>query len=156
MVERFHNQREIFLHKIMMFLILWYGNNWRNPWELVWTTLERLDVFMEMETEFLVNTIKICPTLYNLHQQTPYIFCTTFTGGLGNYTPSKIQMSETPFQLGVSRGKAPVETAATPTINNNKPNGSQDKLDGKNGEVLRPTEDAISWSGSSSSSDILF
>ncbi|TRY62873.1 hypothetical protein TCAL_15202 [Tigriopus californicus] len=76
--------------------------------------------------------------------------------GLGNYTPSKIQMNEAPFQLGVSRGKTPTEAASTPNSNNNKPNGSQDKPDGKGGEVLRPTEDAISWSGSSSSSDILF
>eukprot|EP00094_Tigriopus_californicus_P011994 TCALIF_11588-PA protein Name:"Protein of unknown function" AED:0.19 eAED:0.23 QI:0/0.2/0.16/0.66/0.6/0.66/6/0/1565 len=68
--------------------------------------------------------------------------------------PMKIQMNEAPFQLGVSRGKTPTEAASTPNSNNNKPNGSQDKPDGKGGEVLRPTEDAISWSGSSSSSDI--
>ena len=28
-----------------------------------------------------------------------------FAGGLGSYTPSKIQMTETPFQLGVSQQK---------------------------------------------------
>merc|ERR1712228_228221 len=75
-------------------------------------------------------------------------------GGLGSYTPSK--MADTPFQLGVSR--------TVPHASSNKhTNNDTTKLPNINGnsameteEVLRPTEDAISWSGSSSSSDMLF
>jgi len=75
-------------------------------------------------------------------------------GGLGSYTPSK--MADTPFQLGVTR--------TVPHASSNKQtNNDNTKLPNINGnnameteEVLRPTEDAISWSGSSSSSDMLF
>lgn len=66
-------------------------------------------------------------------------------GGLGSYTPSKIQMTEAPFQLGVSRNKS--SSAATAS-------GKKQAESGR--EVLRPIEDAVSWSGSSSSSDLLF
>ena len=68
----------------------------------------------------------------------------SLSGGLGSYTPSKIQMTEAPFQLGVSRSKSSSVAAA----------GKKEAESGK--EVLRPIEDAVSWSGSSSSSDLLF
>ena len=86
--------------------------------------------------------------LYNL-----YIL---FSGGLGSYTPSKMTR-ETPFQLGVSRtvphaSKTPNSTEKVPDSNKNTKNMESNTTE----EVLRPTEDAISWSGSSSSSDMLF
>ena len=73
----------------------------------------------------------------------------SLSGGLGSYTPSKIQMTEAPFQLGVSRNKS------SATANTGSAAGKKKETDsGK--EVLRPIEDAVSWSGSSSSSDLLF
>jgi hypothetical protein len=56
-------------------------------------------------------------------------------------------MTEAPFQLGVSRSSKN-KAAATA-------NSGEGKKGGKD-EVLRPLEDAVSWSGSSSSSDLLF
>ena len=83
-----------------------------------------------------------------------------FAGGLGSYTPSKMSR-DNPFQLGVSRtvphaSKTP--SAATVPDSNPNPNSSPNSNPNPNSseEVLRPTEDAISWSGSSSSSDMLF
>ena len=72
------------------------------------------------------------------------------SGGLGSYTPSKIQMTEAPFQLGVSRNKS----SATATTGSSAAGKKKETDSGK--EVLRPIEDAVSWSGSSSSSDLLF
>ena len=94
--------------------------------------------------------------------------CFQFIGGLGSYTPSKIQMDagDTKFQLGVSRaipnsnpsGKA--ETSVTngqkQLLSNSSKQSNKIKTTGEDGALLKPTEDAISWSGSSSSSDILF
>lgn len=89
-------------------------------------------------------------------------------GGLGSYTPSKIQMDagDTKFQLGVSRAipnSTPIgKMESVTTAQKHSPNNISSKDNNKNtsnGEdsvLLRPTEDAISWSGSSSSSDILF
>jgi len=65
------------------------------------------------------------------------------TGGLGSYTPSKIQMSESPFQLGVSRSKP----TATPAVEA-PPSPPSDPY-------LLPADQGISW-GSSASSDMLF
>lgn len=66
------------------------------------------------------------------------------SGGLGSYTPSKIQMSEAPFQLGVSRTpvtpSAPVSTPSTPPTNDT---------------ALLPADHGLSW-GSAASSDMLF
>ena len=64
---------------------------------------------------------------------------------------------ETPFQLGVSRtvphaSKKNPNSTEVPDSNKNTKNLESNTTD----EVLRPTEDAISWSGSSSSSDMLF
>ncbi len=66
-------------------------------------------------------------------------------GGLGSYTPSKIQMTEKPFQLGVSRAAA----------NSNSSNNSNGEGDGT---VNKDSggENGVSWSGSSTSSDLLF
>jgi len=86
-------------------------------------------------------------------------------GGLGSYTPSKMA-TDTPFQLGVSR-TVPHASSIKQTTNNSvdttKPPSSTNGTSSGNGnaienpdEVLRPTDDAISWSGSSSSSDMLF
>ena len=74
-------------------------------------------------------------------------------GGLGSYTPSKIQMTEAPFQLGVSRNKSSSAAAAAAAAGSSV-SGKKEAESGR--EVLRPIEDAISWSGSSSSSDLLF
>ena len=82
------------------------------------------------------------------------IYSFLITGGLGSYTPSK--MADTPFQLGVTR--------TVPHASSNKQtNNDNTKLPNINGnnameteEVLRPTEDAISWSGGSSSPVMLF
>lgn len=84
-------------------------------------------------------------------------------GGLGSYTPSKMA-TDAPFQLGVSR-TVPHASSIKQTINNSvettKPPSSTNGSGNGNAienpdEVLRPTDDAISWSGSSSSSDMLF
>jgi hypothetical protein len=91
-------------------------------------------------------------------------------GGLGSYTPSKIQLDagDKKFQLGVSR--AIPNSTSSGKIESSSPNGhiypstavvnnrenSNKNTKGEDSVLLRPTEDAISWSGSSSSSDILF
>ena len=73
------------------------------------------------------------------------------------------------FQLGVSRAVpnsnagAKMDTSDSSSSAAHK-NNSNNAIKDKNGKstnqdssvLLRPTEDAISWSGSSSSSDILF
>lgn len=87
----------------------------------------------------------------------------SFPGGLGSYTPSKIQMNDAPFQLGVSRTPASENGGNGGGSTNHSSNGHKDKVekapnsndDGKK-DFLRPIEDATSWSGSSSSSDMLF
>ena len=72
------------------------------------------------------------------------------------------------FQLGVSR--AIPNSTSSGKIESSSPNGhiypstavvnnrdnSNKNTKGEDSVLLRPTEDAISWSGSSSSSDILF
>jgi len=94
-------------------------------------------------------------------------------GGLGSYTPSKI--SDTPFQLGVSRttplssssSSGGAASAAATADRKRKPksaatDGTTEQVKSRQNnsseqqQVLRPTDDAVSWSGSSSSSDILF
>jgi hypothetical protein len=66
------------------------------------------------------------------------------SGGLGSYTPSKIQMIEAPFQLGVSRTpvtpSAPVPPASTPHTSD---------------PALLPADHGLSW-GNAASSDMLF
>ena len=69
------------------------------------------------------------------------------SGGLGSYTPSKI--GDTSFQLGVSRQHVPPSAPAR------KSKGAA-AASGVSGGQLRPAEDAVSWSGSSTTSDILF
>jgi len=67
------------------------------------------------------------------------------SGGLGSYTPSKIQMSEAPFQLGVSRStQQPNPSPAQPT-----------SLDLGDSPALLPADQGISW-GHAASSDMLF
>jgi len=65
------------------------------------------------------------------------------SGGLGSYTPSKIQMIEAPFQLGVSRTpvtpSAPAPSATTHTSD----------------PALLPADHGLSW-GNAASSDMLF
>jgi len=82
-------------------------------------------------------------------------------GGLGSYTPSK--MGDNSFQLGVSRTvphassiKPSADTKQRPSTQNGVKSQSGATVESGVEEVLRPTEDAISWSGSSSSSDMLF
>jgi len=85
-------------------------------------------------------------------------------GGLGSYTPSKMA-TDTPFQLGVSRTVPhassikqttnSVETTKPPSSTKGTSSGNGNAIENPD-EVLRPTDDAISWSGSSSSSDMLF
>merc|ERR1719232_761875 len=94
-------------------------------------------------------------------------------GGLGSYTPSKMSR-DAPFQLGVSRtvphaSKTSPASSSTSTSSSSSssstssstPSSAQSSSgtpdsNSNQDEVLRPTEDAISWSGSSSSSDMLF
>ena len=83
------------------------------------------------------------------------------SGGLGSYTPSK--MGDNSFQLGVSRTvphassiKPSADTKQRPSTQNGVKSQSGATVESGVEEVLRPTEDAISWSGSSSSSDMLF
>ena len=64
-------------------------------------------------------------------------------------------MTEAPFQLGVSRAaKKQQQQQQQAAASNGKHGGPASN--GQQKEVLRPIEDAISWSGSSSSSDLLF
>jgi len=66
------------------------------------------------------------------------------SGGLGSYTPSKIQMIEAPFQLGVSRTPVtPSAPVSTPSIPQN------------NDTALLPADHGLSW-GNAASSDMLF
>ena len=77
-------------------------------------------------------------------------------------------MADTPFQLGVSRtvphaSSISVDTKHAPCNNASGGGGGGGSnnvtaaaIEAREHEVLRPTEDAISWSGSSSSSDMLF
>jgi len=72
------------------------------------------------------------------------------SGGLGSYTPSKIQMTETPFQLGVSKRPAPApSTAASP------PSDPFLRQTEAADPFLRPADTGVSW-GRSASSDMLF
>lgn len=87
------------------------------------------------------------------------------TGGLGSYTPSKIQGLDNAFQLGVTR-----TPSRSPGSQNNDPSESTtgkpelDNSQTSNGDLiitssesLWPAKDAVSWSGTSSaSSDMLF
>ena len=75
-------------------------------------------------------------------------------GGLGSYTPSKMKDANS-FQLGVSR-TVPHSTSTKSTPNSTTKSTEKTASHGETEEVLRPIEDAISWSGSSSSSDMLF
>ena len=91
---------------------------------------------------------------------------------MGSYTPSKIQMDagDNKFQLGVSRAipnstpnssGTKLESIAngqklSSNVNSKDNKKTKSKSKGDDSVLLRPTEDAISWSGSSSSSDILF
>ena len=75
---------------------------------------------------------------------------------------------DTKFQLGVSRAipnanpTGKIESVIVPSSQKDLANNTNSKDNNKNSSntedsvLLRPTEDAISWSGSSSSSDILF
>lgn len=65
------------------------------------------------------------------------------SGGLGSYTPSKSQMAESVFQLGVSRSSASSKSSA-PSSGSSAPE-----------TILLPADDGVSW-GSSASSDMLF
>merc|ERR1712029_68721 len=68
------------------------------------------------------------------------------SGGLGSYTPSKIQMAESAFQLGVSRTNPSSKTPVSNNISNSQPAPET---------ILLPADDGISW-GSAASSDMLF
>jgi len=78
------------------------------------------------------------------------------SGGLGSYTPSKIQISESPFQLGVSRTTS--SSSSTPSTSSSKPSPPtpSSKTSSSNQEtILLPADDGVSW-GSAASSDMLF
>jgi len=79
------------------------------------------------------------------------------TGGLGSYTPSKIQLSEAPFQLGVSRSQPPTPTVAVASTGQVSPARIAGTSPSPPCDVpcLRPADQGISW-GSSASSDMLF
>ena len=71
-------------------------------------------------------------------------------------------MNESPFQLGVTRsvphnhGTGALATQKEPkTVENGHVEEKKNQLQDED-EVLRPLEDAVSWSGSSNTSDMLF
>ncbi|CAB4055125.1 unnamed protein product [Lepeophtheirus salmonis] len=66
------------------------------------------------------------------------------SGGLGSYTPSKIQMSEAPFQLGVSRRPPSLSRGASESSSGNITSKKDGEVAGED-QVLRPVEDAVSW-----------
>merc|ERR1712241_1604433 len=68
------------------------------------------------------------------------------SGGLGSYTPSKIQMSESVFQLGVSRVSSSSSSSSSSFSTSKTPAPET---------ILFPADDGVSW-GSSASSDMLF
>ncbi len=74
-------------------------------------------------------------------------------------------MTEAPFQLGVTRSVPhdhgstsgnPVSALSHKEPKSVKNSQNKSTSNNKDEEVLRPIEDAISWSGSSNSSDMLF
>merc|ERR1712203_503391 len=78
------------------------------------------------------------------------------SGGLGSYTPSKIQISESPFQLGVSRTTSSSSTPSTPSSSIYPSSNLSSKGPSSNQEtILLPVDDGVSW-GSAASSDMLF
>jgi len=76
------------------------------------------------------------------------------SGGLGSYQPSKIQMSDAPFQLGVSRTSTG-QPATSSTSAGHVATPSKGPPSPPLESCLRPTDEGISW-GSSASSDMLF
>merc|ERR1712122_361085 len=76
------------------------------------------------------------------------------SGGLGSYTPSKIQISESPFQLGVSRTTSSSSTPSTPSSSIYPSSNQSSKAPSSNQEtILLPADDGVSW-GSAASSDM--
>jgi len=67
-------------------------------------------------------------------------------GGLGSYTPSKIQIAEEPFELGVSR---------TPVSSNSQVSADVPSLTSDPFLLPAPADQGLSW-GSAASSDMLF
>ena len=74
-----------------------------------------------------------------------------FVGGLGSYTPSKSQMSESVFQLGLSRE----QNIGEKYQQKNKSSVTSPSSPSSPETILLPTDDGVSW-GSSASSDMLF
>jgi hypothetical protein len=72
--------------------------------------------------------------------------CPLGSGSLASYTPSKIQMSDDTFELGVTRA-----AAMAPVLNSSQ---SQDE----DSFLLKPADDQdmVAWSSESASSDLLF
>merc|ERR1719384_2392135 len=92
-------------------------------------------------------------------QQTQSIFKTNSSvgssGGLGSYTPSKIQISEAPFQLGVSRTtSSSSSSSSTPTTNSssNYPSSVQSSKAPSSSQetILLPVDDGVSWGSAAS------
>jgi len=85
----------------------------------------------------------------NSKQQSSSIFKSNSSvgssGGLGSYTPSKIQMSESSFQLGMQRSSP---SSTTPASSSSSTHTSPET-------ILLPADDGVSW-GSAASSDMLF
>jgi hypothetical protein len=74
-------------------------------------------------------------------------------GGLGSYTPSKIQISEAPFQLGVSRTTptAAVTSSSSASVVADSPPSSLSPKD----PFLLPADEGLSW-GNAATADMLF
>jgi len=76
------------------------------------------------------------------------------SGGLGSYTPSKIHLSDSPFQLGVSRSSQPNNPLAT-TSTSSSSNQSSSTSANSSTPALVPADHGVSW-GRAASSDMLF
>merc|ERR1712223_45244 len=75
------------------------------------------------------------------------------SGGLGSYTPSKIHLSDSPFQLGVSRSSQPNNPlATTASTSSSSSNQSSSTSANSSTPALVPADHGISW-GRAASSD---
>jgi len=77
------------------------------------------------------------------------------SGGLGSYTPSKIHLSDSPFQLGVSRSKPNNPLASATSTTSSSSTSSNSSSTTSSSAALVPADHGVSW-GRAASSDMLF
>merc|ERR1712173_364368 len=73
------------------------------------------------------------------------------SGGLGSYTPSKIHLSDSPFQLGVSRSSQPNNPLATTSTSSSSSNQSSSTSANSSTPALVPADHGVSWGRAASS-----